>query len=387
MPKIVHLCLSCFFIDNYSYQENILPKHHVLMGFDVTVIASLVSFNDKGESCLLDKPSTYYDNKNKYKIIRIDYKGKFAKSFNKILRRYDGLYNHLVHENPDIIFMHGMNFWDVIQIKKYIVNHPEVKLFADSHADKVNSGNHIISRLFMIPILWRNIIKIIEPYIIKSFGVTPSRLNYIIEVYKFPKEKTDLLVLGVDDAAIPKNISEIQKSVKRELNINNNDFVVVTGGKIDFKKNIHLLLDAVNEINSKNVHVIIFGQIMPICQEYFVKFKSNNNFHFVGWSSNEEVMNYLLTANLACFPGTHSTLWEEAIGLGIPAIFKNWEGMTHLNINGNCKFVNNDSVYEIKNQILSLMNPDEYSIIKDKAILASVHFKYSQIAKKAIDLC
>ena len=26
--KIVHLCLGCFYIDNYSYQENMLPKFH-----------------------------------------------------------------------------------------------------------------------------------------------------------------------------------------------------------------------------------------------------------------------------------------------------------------------------------------------------------------------
>ena len=46
--KIVHLCLSAFFIDNYSYQENMLPKYHVKMGHKVTVIASIFSFNNEG---------------------------------------------------------------------------------------------------------------------------------------------------------------------------------------------------------------------------------------------------------------------------------------------------------------------------------------------------
>ncbi len=26
--KIVHMCLGCFYPDNYSYQENMLPKYH-----------------------------------------------------------------------------------------------------------------------------------------------------------------------------------------------------------------------------------------------------------------------------------------------------------------------------------------------------------------------
>ena len=36
--KIVHLCLGCFFPDNYSYQENMLPKFHKELGYDVKVL-------------------------------------------------------------------------------------------------------------------------------------------------------------------------------------------------------------------------------------------------------------------------------------------------------------------------------------------------------------
>jgi hypothetical protein len=43
--KVVHLCLGCFYIDNYSYQENMLPKYHKLAGHEVSVVASLVSFD------------------------------------------------------------------------------------------------------------------------------------------------------------------------------------------------------------------------------------------------------------------------------------------------------------------------------------------------------
>ena len=51
--KIVHLCLGAFFPDNYSYQENMLPKFHKKQGFDVEVIASLETFDKDG------KPSCY----------------------------------------------------------------------------------------------------------------------------------------------------------------------------------------------------------------------------------------------------------------------------------------------------------------------------------------
>ncbi len=39
--KIVHLCMAGPYTQGYSYQENILPKYHVKLGFDVTVLTSM----------------------------------------------------------------------------------------------------------------------------------------------------------------------------------------------------------------------------------------------------------------------------------------------------------------------------------------------------------
>ena len=80
--KIVHLCLSCFYIDDYSYQENMLPKYHVLQGHDVSVIASMVSFDTNGKPCFL-KEESVKTTKEGYKVIRVDYKKPFYKFNNK----------------------------------------------------------------------------------------------------------------------------------------------------------------------------------------------------------------------------------------------------------------------------------------------------------------
>ena len=47
--RITHLCLACFFPDGYSYQENMLPKYHKKLGHDVSVIASLQTFDKNGK--------------------------------------------------------------------------------------------------------------------------------------------------------------------------------------------------------------------------------------------------------------------------------------------------------------------------------------------------
>ena len=38
--RILHLCLSCFYIDGYNYQENILPRINHEDGHDVRILAS-----------------------------------------------------------------------------------------------------------------------------------------------------------------------------------------------------------------------------------------------------------------------------------------------------------------------------------------------------------
>ena len=46
----------------------------------------------------------------------------------------------------------------------------------------------------------------------------------------------------------------------RSLNLADDDFVVITGGKIDKTKNIHLLIGAIRDIDFEQVKLIVFGQ-------------------------------------------------------------------------------------------------------------------------------
>ena len=71
--KIVHLCLGAFFPDGYSYQENMLPKFHQKMGYDVEVIASLVTFDKDGHFTLYPQAKTYR-NEYRIRVTRLDYK-------------------------------------------------------------------------------------------------------------------------------------------------------------------------------------------------------------------------------------------------------------------------------------------------------------------------
>ena len=97
-------------------------------------------------------------------------------------------------------------------------------------------------------------------------------------------------------------------------------------------------------------------------------------------------MNCMVAADLACFPGTHSTLWEQAVGVGLPAILKHWDNMTHMNVNENCIFVKGEDIEELHQKIELMLNEEFYKQQKQKAEIASASFLYSNIARRAIEL-
>ncbi len=70
--KILHVCLACFYIDGYSYQENMLPKFHKKMGYEVEIIASTLSFDGHGNSCNI-RPGVY-DNEYGIRVTRLPYR-------------------------------------------------------------------------------------------------------------------------------------------------------------------------------------------------------------------------------------------------------------------------------------------------------------------------
>ncbi|MBR5842582.1 MAG: glycosyltransferase family 4 protein [Bacteroidaceae bacterium] len=379
--KIVHLCISNFFIDNYSYQENMLTKYHVKMGHEVTVIASLVSFNKEGKSCLLPSPSVRMDD-NGYKVIRLAYKRPLK--LNRTLRRYKNFYDTLAAEKPDVIFTHGVAMAEVNTLVRYLRKNPHVKLYGDHHGDYINSATNFWSKHVLHKIIWRHYTKKLEPYLTKCYGVTPMRCRFLKEMYRLNPNIIEFLPMGVDDEAIPENRGEVRNSIRKELGVPEDAFLIMTGGKIDQRKNTHVLLEAIKRIDNPNLHLVICGVLAPEME--YLKEQFDSRIHYLGWCNAQRVMDCMVASDMACFPGTHSTLWEQAVGVGLPAVLKRWDEMTHMDVNGNCIFVKGEDVIELQKVIEQMLMIDVYREQKSKAEKAATSFLYSDIAKKAIEL-
>lgn len=387
LMKVLHLCLGCFFPDNYSYQENMLPKFHKELGYEVEVIASLQTFDSRGKVTYLDVAKTY---RNEYdiKVTRLCYKKPEA-LYHK-LKRYIGTYQALDKANPDIIFIHGCQFLDMDTVVSYLKTHPGKKVYVDNHCDYSNSATNLLSKYILHKLLWKHAAQIIEPYTIKFYGVLPARVDWLINMYKLPQNKCELLVMGADDEEVQRASSEKNKQkVRQKLGFSPNDFVIVTGGKIDaWKTQTLLLMEAVSQLNKSNVKLLIFGPVANEIEKDFQSKFDNRIMKYISWADTSASYDYFAIANLAVFPGRHSVYWEQVAGLGIPMLCKYWEGTTHIDVGGNVRFLMCDSVDEIYNNIYEIVcNKHIYEgMCKAAKNKGKRRFSYKEIAKRSIGI-
>lgn len=377
--KILHICLANFYFEGLGYQENILPAYHQKDGHEVVIFTSDHIFDSKNYKC--DNNQYITDSGVLVKAIKKKNQGYFSR-----FRDYENLYHEIELIAPDIIFVHGGQFIALKDVIRYVKNKGNIKLYIDQHADYYNTPVNTLKSRIAATMLFGFSIRRAVKFTEKFWGVTPWRCQYLNEIYGVPKKKIGLLTMGGDDDKIDfENQSAIRQKLREELNLAEDDFVIISGGKIDEAKNIHLLMRAVDSCNFDKIKLVVFGNVNADMKAEIEKLLENTNIRYIGWLSSDEVYDYFLMADLAVFPGTHSVLWEQACSCGLPALFKDWEGMHHVNVDGNCDFLYNDSEQEIKEKIVDLYNSKQkYDIMKSKAQRCKKEFFYSEIAKKSI---
>ena len=384
--RILHCCLAAFYIDNYGYQENILPKMHKLQGHEVAILASTETYLENSVLGYV-QPGSYYTADDIH-ITRVPYVRWLPGFLSRKLRIYEDINANVKKFNPDIIFLHDCQFISIIKIAAYAQKNKSIRIYIDGHTDFINSAKTWISKNILHKIIYKWCAKKIEPYTTKFYGTLPLRVDFFREVYGVPKEKTDLLRLGVDDTIINLSMrNETRKKIRMELNLTENDFVFVTGGKLDRRKNIHLLMRAIGELNIWNMKLVVFGTPNIEMKNEIDELAKSSTIRYLGWIPSQKTYDYFLAADVGFFPGTHSVLWEQAIGLGLPCVFKKWEGIQHVDLNGNCLFIDSSEMDEIKECILRLYNDSRLVEAMRKVALSRgiSEFSYYEIAKKAIE--
>lgn len=383
--RIVHLCLGSFFPDNYSYQENMLPKFHKQQGNHVEVIASLATFDENGKPTYMEHGGTY-QNEYDIKVTRLEYR-KPLKIYHR-MKRYIGTYAALEAAKPEILFIHGCQFMDMDIVVRYLKKHTGIRVYVDNHADFSNSATNWLSKNILHKIFWRHTAQMVEPYTTKFYGVLPARVDFLKNLYKLPPEKCELLVMGADDDLVEAaEKPEVRREIRSKYHIAEDDFLIMTGGKIDqFKTQTLLLMEAVQKIKNPKVKLIVFGSITTDLKEKVNALADGEKVQSIGWIQAKDSYQYFAAADLVVFPGRHSVFWEQVAAQGVPMLCKKWDGTTHVDVGGNVRFLEKDSADEIQVAIEELLNqPEKYQQMKRVAAERGKRtFLYSDIAKRCI---
>lgn len=387
--KILHCCLAAFYIDDYSYQENILPRLHKEAGHAVEIVASTETYLQNVTRDDADAGS--YLSRDGIPVTRLAYVSYLPRAVARKLRLYDGLERVLDSFQPDLVYLHDCQFLDVAVVRRY-VKKSGAKLVVDCHTDYVNSARGFFSRWVLHRLVYRWCVWRLLPLVHKFYATLPIRSDFLVREYGVPREMVDLLPFGADDSRVDvASKASVRAVVRQQLGIPAGSVVIVTGGKLDRRKNIHLLAEVFRSLKAngalQNMFLLIFGMPDREMAAIFDELAHTDGIIHVNWVPSEDIYKYFWCADLGFFPGTHSVLWEEAVGLGLPCVFKRWTGIEQIDLGGNCVLldeVNHGSVGDV------LLRVD-----RDSAWLAELSvaaqekgpevFSYVRIAAKVVD--
>ncbi len=380
---VCHICLTNSYSEGKSYQENILSRYHVRMGHRVVLLAP--AFAASGGH-YRKTPCEHYLNADGVEVFRLSpVNGPFP---NRRFARFPELRPILDAVSPDILFVHNPQFLDTGVVVDHMRRHPDCRLFVDSHSDFSNSATNWFTRDILHRQLWKHTARQLLPYTEKFYGVLPARVDFLTDVYGLPHEKCELLVMGAEDDLVEKAAaSHARERIRKQYEIADDDFLIMTGGVFDrWKTQTLLLMEAVRDIRSERLRLILFGSFAPELQEQANRLIDGNRIRFIGWLRPEQTYDYMAAADLAVFPGRHSVFWEQVAGQGVPMLVKDWPGTHHIDVGGNVRFLTQDSEKEIRSELERLLeHPEEYKAMRKAAQENGMRvFSYRSIAERSI---
>ncbi len=375
--KIVHISES--YIEGWGYQENLLPLYQKRAGHDVVVISDnehlkYIQNKELAEKIAKRGNEYEYDGIKIYKIIT--YLNTSSTSF--FCR---GLYKILKCEQPDMIFHHNVNCSTLPIAARYKRHHPQVRLYADNHADWINESKNKLWHTMYYDTLMPCTVWCLGDMVDNYIGVSPLRCLYLNKVYRVPEKKVRFLPIGCDTAGA-EQVTESREELRRQYQIGNDDFVVVSGGKLDRSKGTLALIAACENLKARmaNMHMVLFGKIDD---EVTKVAQSHDWITMEGWCDRRKTLSLLKMADVACWPWLHTTLIEDSVASGIPLVVKMSDNVSHFAKEQAGVFMDKGDVDELMKALLEVKTNEER--YRQNAMKARQQYSYATLIQRLED--
>ena len=339
--KVLHIEMTSPFTPNAKYQENCLIEEHAKQGHDVVMYATCYMWKD-GNVEYAQETREKLDNgvtleRIKYDFILNDY-------VSRKIRKVKGFYLKLEKERPDLIMVHNGQTAIVPDICKYVLEHPNVKLIADSHTDPLNSATNWISKFFLHKLIYRRYMKMLYKHARTFYCISPEVRRYISELYGFTDDKLELLPLG-GDVLSDKTYCSYRKEKRAELKLDDSIVHIVHSGKLTEEKHTADLLDAFSRLESNNVRLTIIGAAKgDVLRKIEDNEKMDSRISWLGWKSGDELIKYLCSGDIYVLPADVSATVQSAMCCRcIPVVYP-YEIYLSMNLNDTCYAENADEL-------------------------------------------
>ncbi|MBR4314502.1 MAG: glycosyltransferase [Lachnospiraceae bacterium] len=379
--RILFVGLCAHYTIGLNYQDNQFCKFFIERGDEVLYIS------DPNE--YIDGNLNYVGAVNKsiernFKLIRQDYLFKSISTICSKLKLFKSIYSIIDEFKPDVIYCHGPQYINVIDIVKYKKNNKDVTIYADTHTGyhNVNIKKWYFTLLYCV--YYKSLYKYLEPHLKKYFYIGDSEKEFSLKVYKSDMNKMEFLPLSADEMSESLYL-KYRKEVRTKLKFNDDDIMVFHSGKINKNKRTDWVVDSINSINDNRVKLVIAGSILNNDKDLEEKILKSNNTFFVGWLNGEELIKFLCAADLYCQPGSPSITLQTAICCKTPIICFKHQFYSYLYDFKSIIWIEQNM--DIANAIKRiLLNQDELINLKYYASTNSYRLDTKYLLKKAMEI-
>ncbi len=309
--KIAHLCLSNFYIDGASYQENELIAQHVRTGHDVVVIASTENYGPDGKMTYVE-PSVY-EGKDGAVVHRLAYHFLLPGKLGRKLRVHRGVYGLLEKYRPDVMLFHGLCGWELLTAAYYKRRNPGTLFYADNHTDWNNSARNFVSREILHKIYFRAILQHALPYIQMVLCISTETLDFAETVYGVKRNKLEFFPLA--GHPVPENMYILKRKNARDgLGVGDGHVVFVQTGRQTKRKKLIESLIRFAATPDPQFRLFVAGLLCEDVREDAEKLiAQDERVKFLGWRSADEMTELLCAADVYLQPGTQSVTMQSSL--------------------------------------------------------------------------
>lgn len=315
--KIAHIGLASYYTEGMTYQDNQLAEQNARDGHEVLYVSNAFKYAD-GQVV-----ETGYEDKvlgRGLRLVRLPYERFLTPFAAGKLRRVKGLRRLLEDFAPDVILSHDLSCWSVLDVIRYKKDHPEVRLYADTHTAAYNSGTNWLSLHVLHRGLYRRLTQKALPYLEKYFYIGEGERQFSIQNYGVPESLMEFYPLG--GTLLPEEEYRAARAKRRaELGVGEGTPLLVHSGKLDALKRTDALLRAFAAVPELNARLAVIGSVPEDRKELLTSLmEADKRVVYLGWKSGEELGEYLCACDLYCQPGSVSATLQNAVCRGCPVL-------------------------------------------------------------------